>query len=272
MSPVSYHLSSSTKPHCGKTTPVQKGLILSRQGGEADLCEEGVGFGVPILQYGRDFVFPGSAEVSGEGEVSSEENWKAFDLNLIERHERDGRTKMSTFSWVVQRMYNRIYKSTGGFLLPHLGKRLSSKGVYVGHLDTPVFFRVNTHGKVLTKYLIVNKDLHITLEISDIKRKGLQRIYVSNELGGSVFTEYRDGLGRIYRESEIGGWRRIQGNNAVLSAPGYGLSFSIDIPNGTQAFVGREMLQPGIRWSGVIFALPPATESFDFVVRIHDST
>ena len=244
---------------------------MSRQGGEADLCEEGVGFGVPILQYGRDFVFPGSSKVSDEGEVRGNESWKSFDLNLIERHEKDGRMKISAFSWVVQRMYNKIYKSTGGFFLPHLGERLSAKGVYVGHLDTPVFFKVNTHGEVLTKYLIVKREVHITLDLRNIRRKGLQHIYVSNELGGSVFTQYRDGLGRVYRESEIGGWRRVQGNNAVLSAPDHGLSFSIDVPLGVDAFVGREMLQPGIRWSGVIYVLPPSAESFDFIVKIHDS-
>ena len=271
MSRVSYHLSTSTKPHCGKTTPVQKGLILSRQGGKADLCEGGVGFGVPVLQYGRDFVFPGSSKVSDEGEVRGSESWKAFDLNLIERHEKDGRMKISTFSWVLQRMYNRIYKSTGGSFLPHLGRKLRVKGVNVGHLDTPVFFRVNSHGEVLTKYLIVGGNLHVTLDLRNLHRKGLQHIYVSNELGGSVFTQYRDGLGKIYRESEIGGWRRVQGNNAVLSAPNHSLSFSTDVPNGVSAFVGREMLQPGIRWSGVIFVLPPRTETFDFVVEIHDN-
>ena len=86
---VSYFLSSTTRPHHGKASPIQKGLVPSRKNGNADLCEEGVGFGVPLLQYKRDFFFPGKASTSDEGLLIEKNAWKRFQIDLVERHHVD---------------------------------------------------------------------------------------------------------------------------------------------------------------------------------------
>jgi len=42
------------------TAAIQKGLIMIYEGQE--LCEEAVGFGVPILKRGLQAIFPGAVE------------------------------------------------------------------------------------------------------------------------------------------------------------------------------------------------------------------
>jgi hypothetical protein len=43
---------------------IQKGLVLVHE--NKDLSEEGIGFGVPVLRFGHETIFPGDACVSTE--------------------------------------------------------------------------------------------------------------------------------------------------------------------------------------------------------------
>ncbi|HEX9092323.1 MAG TPA: hypothetical protein VF831_12580, partial [Anaerolineales bacterium] len=51
------------------TAAIQKGLIMIYEGQE--LCEEAVGFGVPILKRGLQAIFPSTVELSPPAENQS---------------------------------------------------------------------------------------------------------------------------------------------------------------------------------------------------------
>ena len=268
---LSYHLSSNPWPQFGKTTPVQKGLLPSRTDSLSDLCEEGVGFGVPILQYKRDFFFPGTSAVSEEGRIRSDSAWKVFMMNLIDRHQKKGAMTISSFSWVLQRMYNRAYKSSHGRRIMELiGSRLDSMR---SNHDPSVFFRVKSKGSVQSSYHIDMGAglITVTLDFSRIQTSGLQHIYVSNELGGSLFDIYTDSSGITLQGNEIGGWDRIHAVWAAFFSSEMDIGFRVTIPKGIQAFRGREIIGFDISWSGVIFMLTPTCKSLRYRIAVGPS-
>src|SRR4030042_2658372 len=84
-------LKMDTNPVVGMTYPtarIQKGLILSHEGQE--LCEEGVGFGVPILKIDLRTIFPGAVELFPlEGSFTSGLHAR-FLMNLEEKIIKSG--------------------------------------------------------------------------------------------------------------------------------------------------------------------------------------
>lgn len=265
---VSYFLSSSTRPHSGKASLIQKGLIPSQMNGSDDLCEEGVGFGVPILQYKRDFFFPGSATVSDEGLLAGGKSWKRFQLDLVERHQDSN--SIQAFSWVYQRIYNRLYKSAQGkMLLDAFEVRTRKRGERIGRTSSK-FFRVKKRGDVFVSFDtdVTNGRIVVELDFSSVAKSNLQHIYVANELGGTIFENYVDSSGIKLVGNEIGGWDKIHAKWAAFCAPIMNIGYQIEIPRNVQAFRGREIIGSNICWSGIIFMLSPAVQSIQYQINI----
>ena len=269
---LSYHLTEKLEPRYGKSSPIQKGLIPSAPDGRLNLCEEGLGFGVPILQYWRDFYFSGTAQVVKPG-TRLEHGWeKRFQMNLVERYHRQPSPRLTHFSWVAPRLYNCVYKSpVGRRFLSLLGavNDIVSPALHVQE-SQPGFFRVTGRGEVRTTYQRDPQrgDLVIVVDLDSVVRDALQRIYVSNELGGSYFTQYWDNRGLHLVGSAIGAWSQIHGKWAVLYAPTLNWGFRVEVPPGITAFRGREVFpRHGICWSGITLMLPASLERLVYRVR-----
>jgi len=260
-SSISYQVSSCPQPSFGKTAPVQKGLLPVLDGSHTDLCEEGVGFGVPILQYKRDFFFSGTSLVSEEGILERGTAWKKYTMDLIDRRQGRQSPRISMFSWAPQRMYNRIYKSLNGRRVLRL---IESKFEWLRpNYDPSTFFRVRNRGTVFVSFTVDWEAdvVEVAMDFSRIERSGLQHIYVSNELGGNLFESYTDSSGIMLRGDAIGAWDRITASWATLYAPKRNVGFRVEVPESVQAFRGREIIGADISWSGIIFMAPPSTKS-----------
>jgi hypothetical protein len=236
-----------------------------------------LGFGVPILQYWRDFYFPGTAQVGKSG-VRLEHGWeKRFQMNLVERHHRQASLRLTRFSWVLPRLHNWVYKSPVGrqflslvamvnrILLPALGWREPQ----------PRFHRVTGRGEVRTTYRRdpENGDLVIAVELKRVVRDALQRVYVSNELGGTYFTHYWDSRGLHLADAAVSAWSQIHGRWAVFYAPALNWGFRVEIPQGITAFRGREVFRHhGICWSGITLMPPVHSERLVYRVRFGCAT
>jgi hypothetical protein len=79
---LAVHVYADTRPHVGKITPLQKGLVLVQDGQE--LIEEGYGFGTPIVvQAGRSYLAqhadvsasPDGREIVKRFRVDLEDTW-----------------------------------------------------------------------------------------------------------------------------------------------------------------------------------------------------
>lgn len=243
-------------------------MIPSRLKGIADISEEGLGFGVPIAQYWRDFVFPGTSEVSCEGLVPEGESWKTFDLNMIERHQGSVKNRVQMFSWVYQRAYNRYYKSYLGQKLARLTKPRNPKAAAGSRIKEPTFLRVASRGKVTTRYQISSCRIDLQTRVSGLSEEGLQHVYIANELGGTVFDHFYDDSGTRLHGETIGGWKHVHAERAAFVAPSLDLAFVVEIPDGVECYVGREIIAPDIHWSGVVLQLDDITEEVAYTVRM----
>ena len=270
-SSLSYYISCSPTPCYGKTAHVQKGLLPIMGDLESNLCEEGVGFGVPIAQFKRDFFFPGTSLVSHEGQIEDGSVWKKFTMDLIDRRQGRRSTRIAMFSWAPQRLYNRVYKSTHGRrVLRLIEARLTSLH---SDFDPSVFFRVRDRGSVLVTYAIQadTREIGVTIDFTEIHTSGLQYFYISNELGGNLFDIYTDSTGIVLQGEAIGAWDRIDAVWATLYSSTKGVGFRVEIPETVQAFRGREIIGQDICWSGIIFMAVPSISTINYRIVMTDS-
>ncbi|MFW9910778.1 MAG: hypothetical protein ACFFEF_19660 [Candidatus Thorarchaeota archaeon] len=265
---IEWYLFEHPKPHIGKTSLLQKGLICSQDGGSADLCEEGLGFGVPVLQLKRDFVFPGTSSVTQDGQITTKMAWKEFEYNLIERHQHAESSSLQTFSWVAQRIFNRIYKSRIGreFLAVIRPLRIKKR---INQETGSMFVRIPTIGRSRTIYELdyQHDRVRVRIDLSQVDNEGLQHVYIHNELGGGVFDSYLDARGVHLVNSQISGWDEIHAEWAGFYSSKLGYGFLVNIPEGIRAYRGREIIGHDIRWSGIIFMLPVDIKELNYDIR-----
>ncbi|MFW9830493.1 MAG: hypothetical protein ACFFD8_01760 [Candidatus Thorarchaeota archaeon] len=269
---LSFHISSVPEPQQGKSAPIQKGLIPQFQGDTVDLCGEGLGFGTPILQYRRDFYFPGTATLHHEANTLEQQWTKVFNFNLIERKQQKALTAITTFSWVLPRLHNWIYQmKTGRRLLKliDLPYRLWFHGIDKNFAPQH-FIPVQSRGKSQCHFLNTKNTSTINVELNfdTIVRNNLQFIYIANELSGQHFTHYYDSTGLHLEGNRIEPWAKIKGQWALFYAPKIDFGFRVEIPEQIDAFRGRELLEkPEIFWSGIILQLPRSTTQCRYQVR-----
>lgn len=270
---LSFYISDKPEPQQGKSSPIQKGLIPRLQGEDTDLCGEGLGFGTPILQYRRDFYFPGSSTVT-QSEIEKESQWeKVFQFNLIERKQQLSGSNIAAFSWTLPRLHNLIYKTSPG--------RQFLK--FVAIINDLLFFRaarknfapqffipVKSRGTSRSRFNLINDKglLEIELFFESIDRNHLESIYLANELGGREFTEYFDSTGLHLVRNQIEPWAKITGRWAMFYASMLDVGFRVEIPDEFVAYRGREVFeQHEIFWSGIILQLPRTITECKYKVR-----
>jgi hypothetical protein len=268
---LSFHLYETPEPRHGKSSLVQKGLVPSLRGGGSDLCEEGLGVGVPILQYRRDFYFPGSSKISNPSEGLSVGWSKRFVFNLIERRQRLHR-QVGALSWVLPRILNWIYKSRSGRWLLRLTPLIKTplSLAFAWEQAPPTFFKVHPRGNAHTQYIQKTHGgkVFVTLDLNP-QREGLQHIYICNELGGTLFTEYYDSEGVRLVGEDISPWAQVSGRWAIFGSKQLNLGFRVDFPKQGVVFRGREVIPAQhVFWSGIIFRLSPATTRVSYQVQL----
>ncbi len=263
---ISFKLYKEPYPSEGKSAYVQKGLIPVINGLNIDLCEEGLGFGAPILQYKRDFYFP------GEGKILSENNLKLmckkFVFNLIERNQKET-NNIEYFSWVPSRLVNSIYKSNLGYFYLYLWEKLRRRIHIEDKISSTCFIKVESKGSAEAKFSYEQENGRIKIEVlfENVDTKNLQQIYICNELGGGFFTEYFDGSGLKLKSAQIRGWQTIKSDYAVFYSPNLKIGFKVIIPIGLKGFMGREVFSPRHSWSGIILSSPPV-KKISYIVKI----
>ncbi len=252
------------------TGRIQKGLVLALDG--VDLVEEGLGFGVPLLKFGPETVFPGGATLRTGRDGDKMVVRVDFDLNLVERvgvlggrGARSGafRRARGFFSGL-----HREYPPLRGAIA------LAAGGLRFALGMESRFEEVASMGTANVVYTIRPREgiINTSVDLSDLKRDGCTEIIVANEQGASFFDRYRDSSGAAREGREIGTWDETGAQEASLIDPRHGIAFTLGRLPGARMFRGRELAVGRLAWSGLNYALPPGTAGFAYDIGIGASS
>lgn len=250
MRDISFGLSSSSANDPGLTHGLQKGLIMFKNG--SAVCEEGMGFGVPVVVKNFQTYLSFGAEVETLKEKDHEILKKTFFLDALERVKFRGKEMQSSlhYAWVELRglAYKKIMPLQK--LLPTWSRTLKKTGF-------EFFFK---GGESLTKipvsYRILPDEIVVRVDLSEFNRTlGKAKLFLLNEQGASFFSQYRDGSGLSLEREKIGAWAKVKADQASFLTDDGTARFCLGRPQGVELYRGWELLPEALAWAGLIYDL-----------------
>ena len=238
---------------------IQKGLVLGLK--DRDLSEEGVGFGVPVLKFGLESIFPGSWRMSAEKQDGFFLIKADFRMNLVARMAKKSNIiNNHIFCW-ARETFSKIHREDHGFR----GGMSFLSSILRRSLDLEdTFCEIPTLGFVRVTYLITGSRIDIELKFPLVD--GCTELIVLNEQGANCFDTYKDTDRRILSGKEIGSWDEANANYASFIDPLDKLSFTLKRVEGARMFRGRELAAGRLSWSGLAYVLPPQREEFAYSI------
>ncbi len=257
---ISLRVYQDAQPHNMKIANLQKGLVLVYRGHE--LVGEGTGFGLPILVCSDQTYFSGTSTV----QVAQQENrW------IIQKEFMMDRTARNRFRNVT--LENRVARD----LFAHLARLyqvhpnlrfLRLKGVTKGiNIDTS-FIQTRPIGKVTVSYIIDKQGIRVSADFRDLERGRIEKVFMLNEQGATLFRKYVDSQGTLLEDSKIGAWDGIQAEWASLKLLSDELGFRLWKKKNSILRRGREYLKGSLDWVGLDYELSPETLVFEYPVEI----
>jgi hypothetical protein len=240
---------------------IQKGLVLGSK--DRDLSEEGVGFGVPVLKFVHESVFPDSWSMSAEKQDGFFIIKADFRMNLVARMaKKNDIINNHIFCW-AREAFSKIHREN-----PRLRSRMSFLSRILRltlHLED-TFGEIPPLGFVRVTYVIKGSRIDIELKFPMVN--GCTELIVLNEQGANCFDTYKDTEGHYLRGNEIGSWDELNANYASFIDPLDKLSFTLKRIEGARMFRGRELAAGRLSWSGLAYVLSPQKEEFAYSIRM----
>jgi len=248
------------------TGRIQKGLILL-DGGE-ELCEEAVGFGVPILKCGLQSIFPGELELTTLNGNFTRGVHAIFKLNLEEKIAKTGSGTIN----------NRILYGSKNILAASIRRWPFIRGLltHTSNLLRARLGLVTTYEPAdFSTYLSLTYSIDpstgrikVELDKQDPFPSEISEVILMNEQGARHFDQYRDTDGISVRGKEIGCWDQVTAAEASFISPRRQISFSLPQVSGARLYRGRELIGKRLAWSGFGYSFPPNLEHFKYVITI----
>ena len=237
------------------TGGLQRGLLLCD--GDADLAEEGVGFGVPVLKAGAHTVFPGRAHVSvcRDGPVLEIE--VLYRLELVERLALpDGRPLTCPALYAAKdllaALHRRLPPARAGLTATSSGlrRRFGWTTVYVAVApvaEVPVVARVEEG----------SGRLELAARLDGLPRTVTEAALMC-EVGARAFGRYEEPGGPALEGDAVGTWDRVGRPGARFVSRERGVAVTLAAAEGGSARRGRELVGARLAWAGFgLVAAPP---------------
>ena len=246
------------------TRRLQRGLVLLDRG--QDLCEEGVGFGVPVLKRGLQTVFPGGMDLH----VTAEEpDWRVtavYRLDLVERLAARRGTVRARLVYAAKDSLAAVHRRVPALRRPltalsiALRRRLGLRTFYqpVGLVaSVPVTYTVRGGESVVS----------IAVDLTGVPAS-VTEVVLMNELGAGHFDSYEDSSGASLTGSAVGTWDEVTAATASLVCSRRRIAFTLARVPGARLMCGREAVAGRLSWAGFGYSVRPGAPSFAYDVRV----
>jgi len=249
------------------TAAIKKGLVMIYEGQE--LCEEAVGFGVPILKRGLQAIFPGAVELSPLAEDQSSGIRARFEMNLMERIKKSGSTTLSNpilyaGKNVMAAVIRQLPFMRG--VLTGLSNRMRSSFAW-----ETIYEPSGLSTYVTLAYTLDTQTGRIRVELEDqgLDQMGVSEVIVMNEQGARFFDNYQDADGLSLSGNEIGCWDPVLANEAAFVSRELGISFRLPQVKGARLYRGRELVSNRLAWAGFGYTFPPGLGHFTYEITVN---
>jgi hypothetical protein len=264
------------------TRRLQRGLLLSEHG--AELAEEGVGFGVPILKRGLQTVFPGGLELAERRAGDDREVTAAFAMNLVERLAGpDGATVGSQALYAAKNSLAALHRRAPALRRPltavsnalrrSRGWRTTFEEA-ASTITLKLTYTIREGGGAGARAVAGVKagtaaaSVTVTADLTGLPVDGISEVVLMNELGARRFDRYVDADGADLRGPEIGTWDVVTAARASFVSDAYRVAFSVAQADGATLHRGRELIGSRLAWSGFGYSLPPTLGRFAYDLTI----
>jgi hypothetical protein len=241
----------------GDSSTLEKGLKMIIENNS--LCGEGVGFGVPALEYPGNIIFSTSAKIKNENGT------------LVKSFSMDGSHRKT---WMHKFTINDRFYSTISNKLSHTYKRDEKYRKLIKGLMkfiTILGLRISTQktrskGFVDMTYAISRDNLVISVNTSRILDKKFNKLLIFNEQSAD-FDLYRDDFTQL-RKDNIGVWEETNCQEACLTNESAKITFCLIKLDGAKLYRGRELLQPRLDWAGFCYITASKVENRQYIIEI----
>ncbi len=245
---------------------IQKGLVLVHE--NRDLSEEGIGFAVPVLKFGHETIFPGNACVTIEKDGDISVVKIDYDMNLVERMSVKSSKRIDSKAFYkIKECFSRMHRK-----YPQL------RGILVGSSNSlrrtcgmeTRFENIASAGiaRVVNTVNAKNGTIHVSVDMSNVKKEGYTELNIMNELGANHFDTYHDSNELFLKGNAIGTWDEIFADEASFIDSQDKVAFTLKTVNRAMMFRGRELVVGRLAWSGLAYRLPGDIINFAYDIRI----
>ena len=246
------------------TLRLQRGLLLFD--GAADLAEEGVGFGVPVLKRGVEALFPGSVDLAVHEEGDATVVRAVFRVDLVERlRTADGQTVGPRVLYgakdALAAVHRRVPASRGLLtaVSSALRDRFAWRTTYVPAgvaVSVPVTSRVDRgRGTVQVAVDLAGLPAWVT------------EAALMNEQGARAFDRYEE-AGAALCGDAIGAWDEVGAPGARFVCSSHDVVFSLAPADGATLRRGRELVGDRLSWAGFGLTVPAGRRSLAYELRV----
>jgi hypothetical protein len=255
---VCFRLHDTVEAGPGDSSALQKGLVMLVEG--RAVCGEGVGFGVPAVEYPGRILFCTHATV----QAMNRELVKSFLMDTVQRKTWRQRVPVDNRVYLLleQRLVNRYrLDSRQRAFLFHVMRLISLLGFRLSYRQ------IGSRGLIEIRYRLSGSNVEVTVDSSQLLDRRYKRLLIFNEQS-SGFDLYKDQI-RTLEGDEIGVWEMTESERACLTNSHARVTFCVRNVKGAGLYRGRELLRPRLDWAGFCYSVPPSKGQFEYTIEIN---
>jgi hypothetical protein len=261
---IALDIYSSTKPCNLKIGSLQKGLIFVVHGVER--AGEGTGFGFPVVMYGEETYFSGSATVYVKQNCTGTEFRKEFVMNRIVRNQLKHVHLENPQARTFIRVLTDLYQKNRRFRYLALKEIVVNMGVKSAFIETAAI------GKIPVTYKINGSHIDVEADFRQLKKRNPNKIFILNEQSATFFPRYQDSNGAEFVGKNVGAWDDVTAESAWLTDLDGQIGYRLWNVDDCVFRRGRETMKKCLDWSGLDYEVYPKKQTLKYSIEIFEGT